>query len=517
MPGRQNKLKRKKIQAKEDAAMKKCISLLLTLFLFLSSYTLSAEEGNVTIQYGDQSYVLSLGEVTQMEEGRLRVQILSPKSALHAEKGRLIYPIGAYISANGEKYYPDSRNCITKHSYIFDFACPQLPDSIYVYPEGNENAALLLYHNPFSAPIAGIYGDITPKQPSPAASAASKAKDEKEESSPAPETPVPVTASPEPLVSKEETAKNILQYIGDSSYEGLYQKLLEGATLGKNTKGADAKSFQSLLAALGADIPIDGNIGRKTIAALKQTKKEFGMEEKEHLAKEEFEQLIFALAALKDFQAVQEKKLGSDDFNAILTNPAHKEAAFPSLVILRKCGISADEFSYLQGCTLSLAGRSYYASRVFAGTAYKDSQARSEAAVQAWPENGEIYHNKSYKSTKTQLVIAINDVSPGHATLAKIYAENGDLVSCLFIHGTSSAKTKIPPGTYRVKLGVGEKWYGLKDSFGYEGHYQNLLFPNKSDTATLAGGKIYTITVNTSQKVPEREIIKMQRESFGGF
>jgi hypothetical protein len=53
--------------------------------------------------------------------------------------------------------------------------------------------------------------------------------------------------------------------------------------------------------------------------------------------------------------------------------------------------------------------------------------------------------------------------------------KDGQLVCWFMIRAGQSAETSIPPGTYRLKLAYGKRWFGEKHLFGPDASYSVIV------------------------------------------
>lgn len=123
---------------------------------------------------------------------------------------------------------------------------------------------------------------------------------------------------------------------------------------------------------------------------------------------------------------------------------------------------------------------------------YEDSAARAEACIVTMPDSGELYHNEGFVSSSTDVKFDAGDATVPH--FIKVYS--GDtLVSTVFVHAGSTATIQVPPGDYIFKSAWGSNWFGDEEMFGLEGTYSVMLFDGSSESVTLDGNMIYTITL----------------------
>jgi hypothetical protein len=88
----------------------------------------------------------------------------------------------------------------------------------------------------------------------------------------------------------------------------------------------------------------------------------------------------------------------------------------------------------------------------------------------------------------------------GHIVL-KVENSVGDRFVCwLFIRQGESAETRIPAGTYRLKLACGKTWYGEKDLFGPGGSYSAIV-----NEINVPKHTVYTVDLHPSTEGTLRE------------
>ncbi len=179
-----------------------------------------------------------------------------------------------------------------------------------------------------------------------------------------------------------------------------------------------------------------------------------------------------------------------------------------SLSLIKVC---ENEMDYIAAEKAYDQGEFYSAYAVFYGlSGFKDATDRAEQCIQPDPKTGEIYRNPDYSAKKRSLTFKTPD--DGKSTYIKIYSEDGDLVSTLFIASGKKLKVKLPSGTYRFKTAAGAKWFGEKDMFGDEGWYSLVMFGENKDTWTLKSGYIYTLKLRVTSG--GNEGLPQSRDSF---
>lgn len=176
-----------------------------------------------------------------------------------------------------------------------------------------------------------------------------------------------------------------------------------------------------------------------------------------------------------------------------------------------------DEYLYLRACVHVLNGEYYRAYQRFTWLDYNDSEARAEACARPWPKNGEIYRNSKYKGTKTTLIVKIDQQNNGEAAFIKLYASNGDLVSCLFISKAGKATAKIPADTYTIKIGTGDLWFGPEYAFGENGEYEILIFEENRNWIWLKAHYRYQINLDASEHDPKAGSLSTELVEYDDF
>ena len=141
----------------------------------------------------------------------------------------------------------------------------------------------------------------------------------------------------------------------------------------------------------------------------------------------------------------------------------------------------------------------YSAYESFGYSDLQEAEKQAKKCIQKWPKDGEIYHNSSIKGKNAQLRVVVKQDSK-QAMLFRIY-KGGKLASCIFIGGNGNATVKLPGGSYVVKMGIGNNWFGLKEAFGRYGDYSTFSY-NGSNSISLKNGYRRIITIGASEKSP---------------
>ena len=91
----------------------------------------------------------------------------------------------------------------------------------------------------------------------------------------------------------------------------------------------------------------------------------------------------------------------------------------------------------------------------------------------------------------------------------------------LFIGAASSADVWLPGGSYQIKAGIGETWYGSKDAFGEDAYYEVMQFDDGSgqtvEQTALEAGYESVLTINASQSTPEADGVGSREEDYDSF
>lgn len=298
----------------------------------------------------------------------------------------------------------------------------------------------------------------------------------------------PVTAIPE----EYETLTALIDGLGNDLYRDAWIAMYNGDTFEKGKKNDVAKAVQTMLKDFGEKIQVDGNPGNGTIKSLNSVQKDFGLEQTESLDLKGFERLLECLALVKD----------DPDLTYIVEDRVfYSEGAL---------------YDYMRASALYRNGRYLQAMEGFLACDYGDAAERAAACSLPMPKTGSLYRNKEVKGGNSTLSIKVND-DIGKGVLVKVYNMDDVLVAALFINGKGKANCNIPAGTYRIKQGLGDQWYGLEDSFGPEGSYEVMRFNGFSDYVQFDSGYMYTITLNVRPGDLKGEGVGSTYEDYSDF
>lgn len=292
-------------------------------------------------------------------------------------------------------------------------------------------------------------------------------------------------------ISFNETASSnsnldyVLAHV-DPSYKDALAALRSGDPIANGTQSETVRTVQALFNEFGFNLPLTGGFYNQSQNALQTIETTFGMEKTDSLNADTFERILTSLLYYR--AAVNE------------TEDGEKFPDTPDFLTLSKnldFGSESGRHLYLAGSAYQMAGANYQAYRAFEESGADDYRARMETCAQDWPSTGEIYRDTSFYGTNTSLTFRIGK-SADTGVIIKIL-RSGVNVSTLFL-GRGDAVTAYLAGNtkYQLKIGMGEKWYGIKDAFGQDGYYEVMTYEDGSDTVYLEAGGIYTLSINTT-------------------
>lgn len=294
------------------------------------------------------------------------------------------------------------------------------------------------------------------------------------------------------IPAEYETLNALLDGLGNDLYRDAWIAMYNGDTFEKGKKNNVAKAVQTMLKDFGEKIQVDGNPGNGTIKSLNAVQKDFGLEQTESLDINGYERLLECLALCKD----------DPDLTYIVEDRVYySEGA---------------AYDYMRASALFRNGRYLQAMEAFRSCDYGDASERAEACSQPMPKTGALYRNKDVKGGNTTLCVKVNE-NAGKGELVKVYDADDVLVSVLFINGAGKANCNIPAGSYRIKAGVGDKWYGLEDSFGPDGYYEVMRFNGYDEYVRFDSGYMYTITINVKPNESKGDGIGSVYEDYSDF
>jgi len=122
---------------------------------------------------------------------------------------------------------------------------------------------------------------------------------------------------------------------------------------------------------------------------------------------------------------------------------------------------------------------------------YGDAEARAKKCIQSAPKSAELYHNPNFAK---KLSLTIKNKGKSVGLCARIYSDDNDLVSFVYVAPGKKVKIKLQKGDYTVKLGWGAKWFGTKEYFGEDAFYG---WGNDAMSFTISSGYYYTYDITT--------------------
>ena len=159
------------------------------------------------------------------------------------------------------------------------------------------------------------------------------------------------------------------------------------------------------------------------------------------------------------------------------------------------------KIAYDDACALFAEGKYYSAKVAFENSGYGDWEERAAACIQPMPANGELWHSDSLKSDEMQLVLTVESEDSDTGRYFAVYTDKKELAETLFIKGAGSVETWLPGGNYYIKDAFGTEWYGEKELFGPDGHYETMVFDEVDGDrylTVLDEGYVWEISINTS-------------------
>jgi hypothetical protein len=301
--------------------------------------------------------------------------------------------------------------------------------------------------------------------------------------------------------------REVLEALAQPSYASTFDYLAAGNTITAGERSDYGAGLQTLLNAFDQGLTVDGAVGNQTLAVVHNMQAALGREQTDTVDADLFAELLKCQYTLQKEKEEQEAQQSSESASGVDN-------------IVRE-NMDPEEYSYLAGCAFAMNGEYYDAWKRFSACMKEEASARAQACVQNWPETGIIYQNESWSSQENHFTIKIDSMPEGKAAVFKIYAENGDLAAILFIGAASSADVWLPGGSYQIKAGIGETWYGSKDAFGEDAYYEVMQFDDGSgqtvEQTALEAGYESTLTINASQSTPEADGVGSREEDYDSF
>ena len=272
----------------------------------------------------------------------------------------------------------------------------------------------------------------------------------------------------------------------DPAYKDALEALRGGDPIANGTQNETVRTVQAIFNEFGFELPLTGGFYNQSLASLQTIEETFGMEKTNSLDAVTLERILINLLyyrAAKNETSEEEAFPNTPDFDELERN--------------LDLGGDAGNHLYLKACGLQMAGAYYKAYQAFEESGADDSAQRMEACAQDWPATGQIDRDPNFYGTNTSLTFRIGK-DADTAVLIKILRK-GVTVSTLFLGRGDTVTAYLAGDTqYQLKLGMGEKWYGIKDTFGDDGYYEVMTYEDGTDTVFLETGGIYTLSINTT-------------------
>jgi len=294
------------------------------------------------------------------------------------------------------------------------------------------------------------------------------------------------TSAPAPV--ETGFASEILNALNDDLFKDTYRALSEGELIQSGSYSSAVKGLQQTLNAFGQNLGVDGSAGSRTISALNEVQKAFGLEETDTLDADGYAKLLSALL--------------------LLENPESAAKLLPE-------NMSMKQYQYMQACAMVVQGKNCSAKALFEKCRYNDWEVRAAECILPWPSNGVIWKDSALGGG-TELTIKVNQASD-LGMLIKIYKDGTQPAAQLFVGGTGSATVSLPSGIYTIKDGTGKTWFGPEESFGSTGSYEIMTFEGGASETELESGYGYTITINVTFSLPNSETVNSRDISYDAF
>lgn len=276
----------------------------------------------------------------------------------------------------------------------------------------------------------------------------------------------------------------------DPAYANALEELRGGDPIANGTQRETVRTVQTMFNEFGFNLPLTGGFYNQSMGALQTLEATFGAKKTDLLDADTLERLMAYLLYYR--AAVNETSEGKEFPNT---------PGFAELERNMVQEIASNDHQYLIGCAYEMAGSYWEAYQAFKNADTDDAQTRMDSCEQSWPANGEIYRDPSFYGTNAVLHIKIGK-SDSLGVMVKIF-RSGENVSSLFLGKGDTVTAYLAGGSkYQIKLGAGEKWFGVKDAFGDIGNYEVMTYEDGSDKIQLDAGYIYTLNINTTTPVP---------------
>ena len=157
----------------------------------------------------------------------------------------------------------------------------------------------------------------------------------------------------------------------------------------------------------------------------------------------------------------------------------------------------------------------YKAYEAFLDSSSEGAWERAQECIQPWPRDGVVWRNSSAMGSGVDLTFKVNQ-DREQAMVIRIL-KNDRLVCVLFVGGPGQVTVSLSPGTYTIRDGTGEDWFGVDDAFGRKGSYETMTFNGGMEAVTLQNNYSYTITVNVQNADPDADGVGSHYEDYDSF
>ena len=307
----------------------------------------------------------------------------------------------------------------------------------------------------------------------PAADAAAPAEAEAQAGAPAADDAAPAAEEEVDVLAK------VVEALGNDVYTQTLQALQAGEVITSGTQSQAAAGLQQTLVDFGLDVTVDGDAGPLTFGALNQLLGIFKMGPVEAVDANLYGQLLPLLLISQKEDVADELLRG------------YYEGLEES-----------NQYDYLRACTLLAKGHFYMAKEAFEESRWDDYDQRAAACVQPWPANGEMWHNPNLYYSDMSIMFDVNSYDESRGRYFEIFTDSGELAATLFLTGSGQVTVWLPGGIYRIKDCTGYEWYGMKDAFGPDGHYEYMTFWEFDDDkyrSAFDGGYDWVIGINSTE------------------
>lgn len=148
--------------------------------------------------------------------------------------------------------------------------------------------------------------------------------------------------------------------------------------------------------------------------------------------------------------------------------------------------------------------KSYFAAyELFNQSQYGDWERMAQKCVRRWPANGQLWRDNSSWLQDTRLTFKVEQPEDT-AIFIRVFKDDKPF-AYVFIGGSDEISLMVPGNsTYKIKDGVGSKWFGETDAFGSIGAYETMTFGKREEEQIYLNARMgYTITINVEDVIGE--------------